>query len=103
MSNIKQITSTTTGHAMDTTPLLGGLGREAKAHLGANTAVTTGILLEGCDKTETGAAPAADDPRWASLVSGAADLSPVVEIADLPDFVRLGPAATDPISLEGVQ
>lgn len=101
--NILQVTSTTTGHALDQTPLLGGLGREGKADIGANSAVTTGALLEGCPKTASGGAPLAADPNWAPLLSGAAGLSTTVEIADLPDYVRLGAAATAPIVLIGVQ
>lgn len=103
MSNTKIISSTTTGHAMDTTPLLGGAGREAVARLGGNSAVLAGVLLQGCPKTASGDAPEAADPNWTTLLSGEAGDKATREIADLPDYVRLGAAATDPIVLEGVQ
>ena len=89
---------------MNTTPLLGGLGREAKCLLAGNSGVTTGVLLQGCPKTASGGAPLAGDPNWTTLLSGVAGGNgAMVEIAELPDYVRLGAAATGPIDLEGVQ
>lgn len=97
------VSSTTTGHALNATPLLGGAGREGVAHLGGNSAVLAGVLLEGCPKTASGGAPEAADPNWTTLLSGEAGDKAVREIADLPDYVRLGAAAVDPIVLKGVQ
>ena len=89
--------------ALNKTPLLGGEGREGLAHLGGNASVTTGVLMQGHPGLASGATPAAGDAGWVTLLSGAANLGPVVEVADLPKFVKLGAAATGPITLEGVQ
>ncbi len=89
--------------ALDKTPLLGGEGREGLAHLGENAAVTTGVLLQGHPGLASGATPAAGDAGWVTLLSATATQGAVAEIADLPKFVKLGAAATDPITLEGVQ
>ncbi|KRG63906.1 hypothetical protein ABB26_10015 [Stenotrophomonas humi] len=89
--------------ALNKTPLLGGFGREGLAHLGANLAVATGVLLQGHPGLASGATPAAGDPGWVTLLSATATQGAVAEIADLPKFVKLGAAATDPITLEGVQ
>jgi len=89
--------------ALNKTPLLGGQGREGLAHLGGNESVTSGVLLQGHPGLATGATPSTGDAGWVTLLSGAAALGPVVEIADLPKFVKLGAAATGPITLEGVQ
>ena len=89
--------------ALKKTPLLGGEGREGLANLGGNASVTSGVLLQGHPGLASGAVPAAGDAGWVTLLSGAANLGPVVEVADLPKFVKLGAAATGPITLEGVQ
>ena len=89
--------------ALKKTPLLGGEGREGLAHLGGNASVTSGVLLQGHPGLASGATPAAGDAGWVTLLSGAANLGPVVEIADLPKFIKLGAAATGPVTLEGVQ
>lgn len=89
--------------ALDKTPLLGGEGREGLAHLGDNLAVTSGVLLQGHPGLASGAAPATGDAGWVTLLSGTTTQGAVVEIADLPKFVKLGAAATGPITLEGVQ
>lgn len=88
---------------LNKTPLLGGQGREGLAHLGDNLAVTTGVLLQGHPGLATGATPETADAGWVTLLSASATQGPVVEIPDLPKFVKLGAAATDPITLEGVQ
>ena len=103
MPNLKTLPTGGTIVALDTTPLLGGQGREGLANLGANSSVTTGVLLQGHALLPTGAVPAADSTGWYTVLSGAANLAPVVEIADLPDFIRTGAAATGPIVLEGIQ
>ena len=88
---------------LDTTPLAGGYGREAKVHLGSNTGVATGVLLQGHPGMPDGSTPAAGDAGWATLLS-APQTSPVVEIEDLPMWIRKGGATlTGPLTLEGVQ
>ncbi len=102
MPNIKTISGTNIV-ALDVTPLLGGEGREGLAELGANVSVTTGVLLQGHPGLASGAIPATGDAGWVTLLSATATQGPVVEIPDLPKFVKLGAAATSPITLEGIQ
>lgn len=103
MPNVKTLPTGGTIVKLNKTPLLGGWGREGLANLGDNTAVTTGVLLQGHEAPADGSTPAAGSSGWFTLLSAAANLAPVVEIADLPDFIRTGAAATAPITLEGVQ
>ncbi|GAB3054124.1 hypothetical protein [Stenotrophomonas tumulicola] len=103
MPNVKTLPIGGTIVKLNKTPLLGGWGREGLANLGANTAVATGVLLQGHEAPADGSTPGAASTGWFTLLSGAADLAPVVEIADLPDFIRTGADATAPITLEGVQ
>ena len=103
MPNIKTLPTGGTIVALNVTPLLGGQGREGLANLGENAEVTTGVLLEGHAVLPAGGTPAAGSTGWYTVLSGAANRGPVVEIADLPDFIRTGAAATAPITLEGVQ
>ncbi|WP_333627815.1 hypothetical protein [Stenotrophomonas cyclobalanopsidis] len=103
MPNLKTLPTGGTIVALDVTPLLGGQGREGLANLGENATVTTGVLLEGHAVLPTGGVPEEDSDGWYTVLSGAADQAPVVEIADLPDFIRTGAAATAPIVLEGIQ
>ena len=84
---------------LDTTPLAGGFGREAKAHLGGNSA---GVVLEGHDGMPDGSTPLEDDEGWYTVLEAPFD-GTVVEIEDLPMWVRPGAGATGPIVLEGVQ
>lgn len=109
MSNIKVIPATGTDPVkFDTTPLAGGHGREAKANLGSNVGVSTGVLLQGHNGIDaghlpSGAVPPSDDDGWFDLLT-APQTGPVVEIEDLPLFVRKGDATlSGPISIEGVQ
>ncbi|KIQ21551.1 hypothetical protein [Xanthomonas campestris] len=103
MPNIKSLPTGSVIVALDTTPLLGGQGREGIANLGANASVTAGVLLQGHAMPADGSTPAAGSSGWFTLLSGVANQLPVIEIADLPDFIRTGAAATAPIILEGVQ
>lgn len=88
---------------LDVTPLAGGWGRECKAHLGSNTGVANGVLLEGHPPTDDGAEPDSGSTGWYTLLE-APQTAPVVEIEDTPGWVRKGGATlTGPITLEGVQ
>lgn len=88
---------------LDTTPLAGGHGREAKVHLGDNVNVASGVLLEGHDGMPDGSEPESADDGWYDLLE-APQTAPVVEIDDLPMWIRKGGATlTAPIVLEGVQ
>ena len=88
---------------LDTTPAAGGWGREGKAHLGSNTGVSSGVLLQGHDGLASGAEPASGDAGWYDLLE-APQTASVVEIADLPLYIRKGGATlTAPIVIEGVQ
>ena len=88
---------------LDVTPLAGGWGRECKAHLGSNTGVSTGVLLQGHDGMADGSDPPSNDAGWFDLLE-APQTAPVVEIEDTPMWVRKGGATlTGPITLEGVQ
>lgn len=98
MPNLKTIEDTT-AVLMDTTPLAGGSGREAKVHLGDNLAVVSGVLLEGNNGVPHEGAPSTG---WYTLIEGGGDAA-IIEVLDLPQWVRLGGAATDPIVMEGVQ
>ncbi len=102
MPMIKNIPADGTIVALDTTPLLGGQGREGIAHLGDN-AGTAGVILEGHAVLPDGGVPEEDSEGWTALLTATADTGAVVEIADLPDFIRVGAAATADVSLEGVQ
>lgn len=84
---------------LDTTPLAGGFGREAKVNLGANTA---GVVLEGHDGMADGSTPTEGDEGWYTVLE-APFAGVVVEIEDLPMWIRPGAGATGPITLEGVQ
>lgn len=89
---------------LNTTPLAGGHGRNAMAHLGANGSVATGVLIEGHDGVHRDGTPEADDDGWYPVLEGATGGNgPVVEIHDLPQWIRAGDAATADITLEGVQ
>ena len=104
MSNTKTIPATgTTPVLMDTTPLAGGHGREAKVHLGANVGVATGVLLQGHNGVPGDGVPGSGDAGWFTLLS-APQTAAVVEVADLPQWVRKGGATlASPIVIEGVQ
>lgn len=103
MTNIVTITSDDTdGVKLDVSPVAGGWGREGKAHLGDNAAVATGVLLEGHDGLPDGSVPEQADDGWYTLLEAPQD-APVVEIADLPMFIRAGAAIAGPIAIEGVQ
>lgn len=101
MPNVKTILITEVAVRMDKTPLLGGSGREAKLDLGANVGVATGVLLEG-NNTNTDKGAAAPTTGWTTLLS-APQTSPIVEIADLPAWVRSGTALTSSVTVVGVQ
>lgn len=101
MPNVKTIGIAEVAVRMDTTPLLGGAGREAKLDLGANVGVASGVLLEG-NNTNANEGDAAPTTGWTTLLS-APQTSPVVEIADLPAWVRSGAALTSPVTVIGVQ
>lgn len=109
MSNIKVIPATGTEPVkFNTTPLAGGYGREAKVHLGDNAEVEEGVLLQGHNGIDAGHQPSGETPPsgdsgWFDLLV-APQSGPVVEIEDLPLFVRKGGATlSGPISIEGVQ
>lgn len=103
MTNIVTITDADTDPVkLDVSPVAGGWGREAKANLGDNAAVESGVLLEGHDGLPNGEVPESDDDGWYTLLE-APLAAPVVEIADLPMFIRAGAALDGPIAIEGVQ
>lgn len=104
MSNTVTIPATGTDPILlNVTPLAGGSGREAKANLGSNTGVATGVLLEGHNGLPSNGTPGSGDAGWFTVLS-APQTAPVVEIADLPQWIRKGAATlTGPITLEGVQ
>lgn len=103
MTNIVTITDADTAAVkLDVSPVAGGWGREAKLHLGDNTAVEAGVLLEGHDGLANGDTPGIADDGWYTLLE-APQTAAVVEVADLPLFVRTGAAQDGPIAIEGVQ
>lgn len=88
---------------LDTTPLAGGFGREAKVLLGSNTGVASGVLLQGHAGMPDGSVPTTGDAGWYTVLS-APQTGPMTEIEDLPMYIRKGGATlTGPITLEGVQ
>ena len=101
MSNVKTVFITEVAVRMDKTPLLGGAGREALVNVGANVGVASGVLLEG-NNTNVGDGDAAPTTGWTTLLS-APQVSPVVQIDDLPAWVRSGAALTSQVTIEGVQ
>lgn len=104
MTNIVTIAATQTDPVLlNETPLAGGSGREAKAHLGAdNAALATGVVLEGHNGIPSDGAPDGGDAGWFTVLEGPFDAE-VVEIDDLPQWVRVGAAVAGPVVLEGVQ
>ena len=101
MTNIVTIT-TTDAVKLDVSPVAGGWGREGKANLGDNAAVESGVLLEGHDGLPDGSEPESGDAGWYTLLE-APQAAPVVEIADLPLYIRGGAAIAGAVAIEGVQ
>jgi hypothetical protein len=91
--------------ALNKTPLLGGQGREGKLSL-PNGGLGTGVVqIQGAPRPVAGGVPANGD--YTTITTLNSSSAPMVEIADLPDFIRANvttapPAATSLI-LEGVQ
>lgn len=116
MSNILTITAavTTVNNGdpikLNTTPLAGGHGREAKVHVPTRPLTST-VLLQGHGETANGnqAAPAADSAGWATIATIEDDTAQLFELADLPAWIRYRTSALDAdgpnviITIEGVQ
>lgn len=107
MPNIKKIAVPATvsagaGVALDTTPLLGGQGREGLL-FGPSGGLGTGVVqLQGAAANADGAAG-----TYATLMTLNSATTFPVEIPDLPDFIRANvttaPAAATELTLKGVQ
>ncbi len=88
MTMIRTIPADTIVH-LDVSPLAGGHGRNAIAH------IPEGASLEGHNSVYD--EPAADDDGWFAVAEGETG---VVEIDDLPQWIR---ATGGEVKLEGVQ
>lgn len=94
--------------AMDSTPFLGGYGRNIKWQAPANPTGTAVVLLQHAYKDSTGAMPAAGDAAWVTIatLNATSDIQGEVEVRD---YVRLNTtvlqaAAVDArVYLDGVQ
>lgn len=106
MPNIKKIAVPATvsagaAVALDTTPLLGGQGREGKV-FGPSGGLGTGVVqLQGAPDVNGVAG------TYVTLLTLNSASTFPVEIPDLPDFIRANvttaPAAATELTLEGVQ
>ena len=107
MPNIKKIAVPATVSAgaavlLDTTPLLGGQGREGILHGPAGGLGTGVVQLQGAAIGADGALGA-----YSTITTLNSATTFPVEIADLPDAIRANvttaPAAATELTLEGVQ
>lgn len=113
MPNIKKLIASVatvnagTPQRLNTTPLQGGHGREAKYSI--PVLPLTGVFkLQGHDSAEA-AAPASNDTGWYDVLTIDASAGQVGEIADLPSWIRTSTTTADAdgpdvaVYLEGVQ
>jgi len=93
------------GVALNKTPLLGGQGREGKLLLPSGGLGAGVVQLQGAPKPASGGAPATGD--YSTIMTLNSTSAPMVEIPDLPDYIRANvttaPAAATNLVLEGVQ
>lgn len=92
---------------LNTTPLLGGEGKEALLRVPARP-ITATVLLQGAYRTQSGAAPAEDSPAWTTIAT-LTSASDSVQQIELPFYLRWNTTVADAdgpavaIYLEGVQ
>lgn len=90
---------------LNTTPLLGGQGREGKLSL-PNGGLGSGVVqIQGAPRPTSGGAPANGD--YTTILTLNSSSAAMVEILDLPDYIRANvttaPSAATNLVLEGVQ
>lgn len=98
--------------ALNTTPLLGGAGREAKYSIPV-LPLTSTVKLQGASKVSSDGlashVPDEDSTDWTDLLTITSASDHEGEIADLPDYIRWNTTVLDAdgpnvaIFLEGVQ
>lgn len=114
MSNILKLTAdvetVNNGAAvhLNTTPLAGGAGREAKYSIPA-LPITSTVLVQGHGALADKGTPATDSASWETILTITSASDAVGEIEDLPEWVRLRTSVLDAdgpdvaVYLEGVQ